>query len=204
MDSCVFTQQSNSHKRSNSKTLCYSQKKKTHSLNMSSQTHRRLQKELLQIIKQESPPRGIFLFPKDPMDLFVWDALIEGPSNSVYADLKFKLEVSIPKDYPFKLPNVIFVTKTFHPNVDNVGNICLDILKENWSAVYNITQIMISLQVLLEHPNNESPLNVEAANLWHDKVKYQNKVKEWYNYEDEVKEDELFSSEDDFSDHSYI
>ena len=39
-------------------------------------------------------------------------------------------------DYPFKAPAVRFETACFHPNVDQHGNICLDILKEKWSAAY--------------------------------------------------------------------
>lgn len=171
---------------------------------MSTQTQKRLQKELLQIIKQENSPKGISLFPKSPDDLYLWEAIIEGPINSTYQDLKFKLEIKIPKEYPYKLPSVLFVTKIFHPNVDEVGNICLDILKENWSAVYNIIQVMISVQVLLEHPNNASPLNIEAANSWHDKKKLNKKVKEWYDYQEEIRENEFDSSEEGYSNDSSI
>jgi ubiquitin-conjugating enzyme E2 C len=61
---------------------------------------------------------------------------------------------------------VKFVTPCFHPNVDEHGNICLDILKEKWSAAYSVTTVLISLQSLLGEPNNESPLNNVAAELW--------------------------------------
>jgi len=42
----------------------------------------------------------------------------------------------------------------------------LDILKENWSAVYNIHTILLSIQSLLSEPNPDSPLNQHAASLW--------------------------------------
>lgn len=54
----------------------------------------------------------------------------------------------------------------WHPNVDMSGNICLDILKEKWSAVYNVQTILLSLQSLFGEPNNKSPLNAQAAQLW--------------------------------------
>jgi hypothetical protein len=39
------------------------------------------------------------------------------------------------------------VPQIYHPNVDGAGNICLDILKEKWSAAYSVATILLSLQV---------------------------------------------------------
>uniref|UniRef100_A0A8B9ENF4 Ubiquitin conjugating enzyme E2 C n=1 Tax=Anser cygnoides TaxID=8845 RepID=A0A8B9ENF4_ANSCY len=46
------------------------------------------------------------------------------------------------------------------------GNICLDILKDKWSALYDVRTILLSIQSLLAEPNIESPLNTHAAELW--------------------------------------
>lgn len=62
-----------------------------------------------------------------------------------------------------------FETPIFHPNVDGQGNICLDILKDKWSAVYSVQTILLSIQSLLEEPNNNSPLNGQAAEMWNRK-----------------------------------
>ena len=45
--------------------------------------------------------------------------------------------------YPYQSPSVKFSTPCFHPNVDNQGNICLDILKEKWSALYEVRLLSI-------------------------------------------------------------
>jgi len=58
--------------------------------------------------------------------------------------------MEFPRGYPYKPPTVTFLTPCFHPNVDFAsGSICLDILKEKWSAMYDVKAILISLQSLL-------------------------------------------------------
>lgn len=80
--------------------------------------------------------------------------------------LTFKLSFNFPSNYPYSPPTVMFTTPMFHPNVDMAGRICLDILKDKWSAVYNVQSILLSLQSLLGEPNTKSPLNGQAAELW--------------------------------------
>ncbi len=82
------------------------------------------------------------------------------------------MSITFPPNYPYAAPTIRFITPCFHPNVDEHGNICLDILKEKWSAAYSVRTVLLSLQSLLGEPNNESPLNIHAANLWVDQVEY--------------------------------
>jgi ubiquitin-protein ligase len=41
----------------------------------------------------------------------------------------FKLEAFLPDGYPMAPPKIRFLTKIYHPNVDKLGRICLDVLK---------------------------------------------------------------------------
>ena len=63
-------------------------------------------------------------------------------------------------------PKVRFVTKIYHPNVDKVGRICLDILKEKWSPALQIRTVLLSIQALLSSPNPDDPLDNDVAAHW--------------------------------------
>ena len=96
---------------------------------------------------------GVSAFPSSPENLLNWTATIAGPSDTPYASLTFKLSFHFPSSYPYAPPTVLFKTPIFHPNVDFSGRICLDILKDKWSAVYNVQSVLLSLQSLLGEPN---------------------------------------------------
>ena len=67
----------------------------------------------------------------------------------------------------FKTKNrVRFMTKIYHPNIDKLGRICLDILKEKWSPALQIRTVLLSIQALLSAPNPDDPLDNQVANLW--------------------------------------
>merc|ERR1712107_543062 len=72
------------------------------------------------------------------------------------------------EEFPTKPPHVRFSTKMFHPNIYNNGEICLDILQNQWSPIYDISAILTSIQSLLTDPNPNSPANVEAAKLYQE------------------------------------
>lgn len=59
------------------------------------------------------------------------------------------------------------------------GSICLDILKEQWSPIYDVSAVLTSIQSLLCDPNPNSPANAEAAKLYQeDRKEYFRRVKE--------------------------
>lgn len=124
--------------------------------------------------------KDISAFPEGD-NVFEWAATIKGPAGSPYEGMTFKLKLKFPADYPFTSPTVTFVTPVFHPNVDNAGNICLDILKEKWTAAYSVSSVLLSLQMLLQDANCASPLNGPAAQLWPDATAFRALAVKRYN-----------------------
>jgi len=134
---------------------------------------KRLKSELMQLMMSGSP--GVSAFPEAD-NLLNWVGTITGAPGTVYDGLTFKLSMKFPANYPYAAPTIRFETPCYHPNVDTAGNICLDILKDKWSAVYNVQTILLSLQSLLGEPNNDSPLNAQAAQLWDKPEEYKKQL----------------------------
>ncbi|KAJ3297043.1 Ubiquitin-conjugating enzyme E2 11 [Rhizoclosmatium sp. JEL0117] len=120
---------------------------------------------------------GVSAFPEEG-NLLSWIATIHGPVGTVYDGFTYKLSMKFPLNYPFTAPTIRFETPMYHPNVDTAGNICLDILKEKWSAIYNVQTVLLSLQSLLGEPNNDSPLNGQAADMWSKPKEFREMVRQ--------------------------
>jgi ubiquitin-conjugating enzyme E2 T len=98
------------------------------------------------------------------------DAQIEGPEDTVYANGIFNLKIQIPERYPFQPPIVSFATPIYHPNIDNSGRICLDILnlppKGAWQPSLNISTVLTSMRLLLSEPNPDDGLMCEVVSFY--------------------------------------
>jgi ubiquitin-conjugating enzyme E2 N len=91
---------------------------------------------------------------------------ITGPADSPYQGGIFRLELFLPSDYPMAPPKIRFLTKIYHPNVDKLGRICLDVIKDKWTPCLNIRTALISIQALLSAPNPDDPFDNGVAKAW--------------------------------------
>ncbi|TPX30665.1 hypothetical protein SmJEL517_g05807 [Synchytrium microbalum] len=144
---------------------------------MSAMMMGRLKKELKQL--EENPPTGITCWP-DEKDIRVLHAEIQGPESTPYRGGVFKLEIQLGDRYPYEPPTTRFITPIYHPNVDGEGRICLDLLKGGppkgqWKPTLNINAVLTSIQILMQDPNPDDPLEIDIANeykadrtLYHD------------------------------------
>jgi ubiquitin-conjugating enzyme E2 N len=109
-----------------------------------------------------------------------FNVIISGPKDSPYEGGKFHLQLYLPEEYPMVPPKCIFMTKIYHPNIDFLGRICLDILKKNWSPALQIRAVLLSIQSLLNEPNTADPLNEKVNDHWlKDRKDAEKTAKEW-------------------------
>lgn len=122
---------------------------------------KRLLSELSKISEEDK--EVFYIAPKDDK-ITTWEGYIFGPKGTPYEHGKFHLNVTFPSDYPYNPPLILFKTKIYHPNINENGAICLDILKDEWSPILTVSKIMYSLSSLMSEPNADDPLVDYIAN----------------------------------------
>ena len=103
---------------------------------------------------------------EDPIDI---QADIIGPQGTPYEDGIFRVKLFIPSEFPQLAPKGYFLTKIFHPNVSEKGEICVNTLKRDWNpkqwSLYNLFEV---IKCLLIVPFPQSSLNEEAGKMFMD------------------------------------
>ncbi|TFK69774.1 ubiquitin-conjugating enzyme [Pluteus cervinus] len=135
-----------------------------------------LRRQLQELTKH--PVEGFSAGLVDDSNLYEWEILIIGPADTLYEGGFFKARLSFPIEYPLLPPKMRFITPMWHPNIYPDGLVCVSILHapgddqygyedagERWLPVHTVESILVSVISLLssDHPNLESPANVDAA-----------------------------------------
>jgi ubiquitin-conjugating enzyme (huntingtin interacting protein 2) len=133
-----------------------------------SNRNRRLQKEIQDILKDTDS--GITISTASGSteftDLTHFHGHFTGPPDTPYDGGKYDVDIRITAEYPFKPPEMRFVTRIWHPNVSSqTGAICLDTLGQQWSPVLTLKSALISLQSLLSSPEPKDPQDAEVASM---------------------------------------
>ncbi|XP_030640333.1 cell division cycle 34 homolog a [Chanos chanos] len=128
---------------------------------------------------QEEPVEGFKITLVDESDLYNWEVAIFGPPNTLYEGGYFKARIRFPIDYPYSPPAFRFLTRMWHPNIYENGDVCISILhppvddpqsgelpSERWNPTQNVRTILLSVISLLNEPNTFSPANVDASVMY--------------------------------------
>jgi ubiquitin-protein ligase len=112
------------------------------------------------------PSSAKFLLDKSPLDdqASASSNIILGrilPNSDIYNQAGFQIEIKLTPEYPFKPPELRFITPIYHPSVDKDGKICVDII--NGSEQYNPTtpllKIVKAIVDLIDNPQIDHSLN---------------------------------------------
>ncbi|EUD74663.1 ubiquitin-conjugating enzyme E2 M [Plasmodium vinckei petteri] len=127
-----------------------------------------LQKELLDL----DEIKGVELFQVNHEDLKEIGVSITS-QDGFFRNKTVKFIIKFKDTYPITPPKISCLTKIFHPNIDENGNVCLNVLKLDWNPIINLQMLILGLILLLNEPSTNDPFNVDAANvLKSDKQKF--------------------------------
>ncbi|KAG2157401.1 ubiquitin-conjugating enzyme [Suillus clintonianus] len=131
---------------------------------------RRIHKELQDITNR--PLDGITVEPEAD-NLLVWKCSVKGSSDSPYRNGIFHFKIELPMNFPFKAPSVTFLTKIYHPGINEEGHICVPILRDEWKPSVTLSTVLAVIQEKVNNPSPDDPFEPEiAALLKNDKPKF--------------------------------
>jgi ubiquitin-protein ligase len=131
-------------------------------------TSKRIQIEVKKIQSSINEYKDMFTLNMIDNNVSNWQAIIIGPKGSLYENHEFLVNMVLPPDYPLKPIIVKFVTPIQHVNINECGDICLSILKDEWKSTLNIVSVLISIVSLLSEPNFEDGLNANLTKLYRE------------------------------------
>lgn len=96
-----------------------------------------------------------------------------------FGSSKIKLEITFSSNFPFEKPNLRVITKVFHPNISESGEVCLGVLSD-WAVSTTVSQVIKEFGLLLDNPNILNPLFPEAAFIFdQNKALFYEKAGSW-------------------------
>ena len=109
------------------------------------------------------------------------------PDEGFWQGGKFKFHILVGEDYNISPPTVKCLTKLWHPNINEDGQVCLSILRQNsldgmgWAPTRRLRDVIWGLNSLFSDLLNfDDPLNTEAAEHYQrDKDGFRLKAKQW-------------------------
>lgn len=108
-----------------------------------------------------------------------WIVTLTAPDaqGSPYEGGKFRVLIDLENNYPWKPPEIRFMTPIYHPGVSKEGGVCTKSLSDEWSPKRTISKDVLPflISLLSGEPDASNAMNQEAASLLRDDPKAFNK-----------------------------
>ena len=122
-----------------------------------------LEKNLSEVV-----PQARLIKDPDPNNFMNFQVEYTPEKDSLWFGGKYVFSFAFHDDFPMSPPKVMCLTKIYHPNIDFQGNVCLNILKEDWKPTMIVMSCIAGVYYLFTSPNANDPLNHEVANIMRD------------------------------------
>lgn len=152
---------------------------------ISKSTVKRLTKDIKEIYKNPLTDNNIY-YVHNEEDILKGQALIIGPSDTIYEGGYYLFNFNFPFDYPHSPPTVTFHTNDgctrFHPNLYKSGKVCLSILNtwdgEPWTGCQTISSVLLTICSLLTNDSllHEPGITSEHKDFsqYHEIIRFKN------------------------------
>ena len=129
-----------------------------------------LAKQMPEIEKElpQSVPQARLI--RQPNSIMDFDVEYTPDKSSYWVGGKYLFSFHFPDDYPFNPPKVMCKTKIYHPNIDFNGNVCLNMLKDDWKPILSAVSCVAGVYQLFIEPNPNDPLNHDVANIMRNNI----------------------------------
>ena len=131
-----------------------------------------LARELPEMEKEmnTSIPQARLIRDPDPNCLLHFDIEYTPDQSTYWYGGKYIFTFNFPENFPDNAPAVKCKTKIYHPNIDYDGNVCLNMLKEDWNITYGPLACVTGVYSLFLQPNPNDPLNHDVAKIMRDDI----------------------------------
>ncbi|KAK1350070.1 ubiquitin-conjugating enzyme [Hamiltosporidium tvaerminnensis] len=110
----------------------------------------------LKLNKEEETTTSLFT------DILIFKMYI---STGLYRNRNLTFKIKIPVEYPFKGPKVFCMDKIYHPNIDFDGNVCINILRDDWTSALGVQIVLYGIILLFDTVTHENALNTEVGDM---------------------------------------
>lgn len=85
--------------------------------------------------------------------------------DGYFKDQTYAFDIKIPANYPFSPPKAVCVMNVLHPSIDELGRVCLNITREDWSIQHGLQIVLFGISSMFYDVPTEDPLNKEAHRI---------------------------------------